>query len=115
MLAHHTGEKSAHRMLLPSRGFHDGSNRCALGPPQQAKDGLLFGVAAGRAPDALTLRRSRCANLAACRLRFSAFVALQHFEILSIVTALGAVTAEAPQWQRGRRGGIPNRAEGSMN
>jgi hypothetical protein len=25
-LAYHAGEKAAHRMLLLSRGFHDGSN-----------------------------------------------------------------------------------------
>jgi hypothetical protein len=77
-LAHNTGKKAAHRMLLPSRDFHDGSERCALRLPQHAKDGLLFSAAAGWTRNAVTLRRSFGANLAACRLGFTASFAMQH-------------------------------------
>jgi ParB/Sulfiredoxin domain len=36
------GEEAAHRVLLPSRGFHDGSDRRTLRPPEERDDlGLL--------------------------------------------------------------------------
>jgi hypothetical protein len=101
-------------MLLPSRGFHDGSDRCALRLPQHAKDGLLFGAAAAWTRNAVTLRRSFGANLAACRLGFYCVFCYATFAIPSIVAALGAVTTEAPRRQHGRRGEIPDRAERSV-
>jgi hypothetical protein len=86
-------------MLLPSRSFHNGSDRCALRLPQHAKDGLLFGAAAGRARDTLNLCRFFGANLARLPAQFYCVFCCATFEIPSIATALGAVTAEAPQWQ----------------
>jgi len=46
-LAHHSGEKTAHRMLLPSGRFHDGGNRCACRRLQHRDDARLLRASIG--------------------------------------------------------------------
>ena len=65
-------------MLLPARGFHYGRDRRALRLSQHAKDGVLFGTAAGWRRNALKLCRSLGASLASYWLGFTAFFAVQH-------------------------------------
>jgi hypothetical protein len=48
LLAHHTREEAADRVLLPTRRLHDGGDRCPLGLFEQGEDGLLLGPATGR-------------------------------------------------------------------
>src|SRR6266851_1280003 len=96
-------------MLLPACRLHDGRDRHALGLAQQCDDGILLGVrSAGRnaaGPVAGTLLdRPLDARSLAIFLRVAG-----HPEILSVATASGAVTTEAPQWPHGRRGRIPGR------
>jgi hypothetical protein len=45
-LADDTGKKAAHRMLLPIRGSHDPSDRCARRRSQHCDDAGVFGVGA---------------------------------------------------------------------
>ena len=43
LLADHTSEKAAHRMLLPMRGGHDRSNRRSRRRSQQRNDAGMLG------------------------------------------------------------------------
>jgi hypothetical protein len=69
-------------MLLPSRGFHDGGDRCASRLSQHTKDGFLFGAATGWPRNTPKLCRSIGASSAAPWLGFTAFFAVQHLRSL---------------------------------
>jgi len=48
LLAHHPGQETAHRMLLPARRLHDRCDGCTVGLPEQCRHRLLLAAGAGR-------------------------------------------------------------------
>src|SRR5712672_1264097 len=59
LLAHHASEEAAHGVRLPSRRLRDVLVRSPAGPPQQAKNMILFGIAALAMSDGLADSRLR--------------------------------------------------------
>ena len=101
-------------MLLPARGFHDGRYRCALRPSQHAKDDFLFGAATRWARNTLKRCRSFGASLAAYRLGFTAFFAVQHLISLRLRWHKRR-HRRSPAVATGPAGRDPDRAEGPIS
>src|ERR1700758_154699 len=106
--ADHRCQKTTDRVRLPAGRLHDRGDRCSLGLSEESKNGFLLGPAAGRRRGkAFGLRRSFRNALGAGMLGLCEGFAMRHWRILLVVTALSAVTTEAPQWRHRQRGRIP--------
>jgi hypothetical protein len=97
---HHASKEAANGVLLPTRRLHDRGDRCPLGLSKQGEDGPLLCPATGREPAGMfpCLESRFAPRLARANLVFVEVLLCDILGSLSVATASGAVTTEAPQW-----------------